>query len=304
MRVAQAVRERAFTWGTWLLGIIFLISASLKGTNVGSFVEEVARYRLVSSVFHLPLALAIIAAEAFLGAACLLDLSTRKALRGILGLLSVFAAATVWRWPLLQGRNCNCFGSILGGGPGDVLRHDLVLGCLVGALVVIAGKTPARHPAWRQRAVLGVLVTGVVITLVAQKSRARSPQGSVSPAAYEVRVLLSARCAHCLESAGKVRALASTLGAANVRIYIGGTNDLEIRDFLSKANLHTDCVPITMRQLSQMTDRVPRVQGLRGGRVVKEWIGAVPSPAELRDQIWGHATDRGQQDGGHLAGQN
>lgn len=92
----------------------------------------------------------------------------------------------------------------------------------------------------------------------------------------------------------RVRALATALGAAKVRIYIGATDDREIRDFLSKANLHTDYVPITMRQLSQMTDRVPRVLALRGGTMVKEWMGAVPSPSELRDQIWGPATDRGE----------
>ena len=140
MSLSEPAKRWTLFGGTWLLGILFMTAAVLKALNLNSFAQQIAQYQLVAPNLELPLGVALVTLEGMLGVACLASFHSRKALWGMIALLTLFLAATLLRWRLLEGTNCNCFGPLVGGGPRSVVLHATVLIAFAGGMIALVRK--------------------------------------------------------------------------------------------------------------------------------------------------------------------
>lgn len=266
--------------GTWLLGIVFMAAAFLKALDFNAFVQQISRYQLVTANLELPLGVALIALESVLGLACLLSFRPRIALWGIIALLTPFLAATLFRWTLLQGTNCNCFGPLVTGGPRAVVLHTAVFISLAAILIALMQKAVVPTSSRGLRVGGGVLA--MFLLVFAAQPTLQSSTLAPDAAGDQTRIFLSATCEKCQKEAEKVRHLANTTDIPQVHVFIAAAYQSEIDDYFKKTSLQLKYTPLTFSQLSRETQHVPKVQIFRGGKLVKEWQGDVPGLDEVR----------------------
>lgn len=283
-QLSESAKRRIVLFLSWLLGVTFTVAASLKAIGIESFSQQIARYNLAPSNFALPLAISVILLEAFLGISCIIGFYPPKALWGMVILLGLFVSATVFRWDLLQGTNCRCLGDFIVGGPKSVLWHNGLLILLAGSLIAIMRRTTIQWHSLRWLRTAAGVVAVITAMFIA---RPLSVKTSLAPPSEdEVRIFLSTTCKHCQESAGKVRELVNGSEMPPVRVFIGAQYQQQINDFLKNGNLDVDYIPLTFSQLAHQAEHVPTVRVFHGGKVVKEWIGDVPSLEEVRQSLW------------------
>lgn len=284
MLTSDAIRRWAVPCGTWALGTVFITAAGLKALDLGPFVEQVGRYRLMPSSLESPVAVLLILLEAALGVGCLCGFHLTRVLRAMVVLLSAFLAATVLRWDALRDTGCNCFGPNLAGGPASVVLHTTLLIAIAGGLIALSRKTGGHtRPRWLR---LGAgTVAMFFIMFAAQPFVAGSSPLAPPPAGDQVRIFMSATCPKCLDYSSKVQELSDSKGSVAVRVFIGASYEGQIRDYLKRGNLKVEYTAMTFSQLSRETTLVPRVQVLRAGKVVRVWDGVVPSQEEVKQAL-------------------
>ena len=282
MPQSQAVKKWTIFAGTWLLGIIFLAAAFLKALDVDAFAQQIARYQLLPANLDLPIAVGLIVVEALVGLACLVSFRLSIALAVMIALLALFFGATLFRWNLLQDTNCNCFGPVVTGGPRGVVLHTTVLIALAGVLLVLMRNTILTSSFRKGRIAAGVFAMFLLI-FVAQPFSGNNVQSAMT--GDQTRIFLSAVCEKCKKEAGKVRALAASNDVPPVRVFIGASYDYQINDYFKEVNLQVPYTPMSFPQLARATPQVPKVQIYRAGGLVKEWVGDVPDPDEVKQAL-------------------
>jgi hypothetical protein len=280
MPVSQSAKQWTVFGGSWLLGIIFLAAAFLKALDLNAFTQQIARYQLLPAGLEFPVAVGLIVVEGIVGLACLVSFRLRTALWLMTVLLALFLGATLFRWSLLQGTDCNCFGPVIVGGPGTVVLHTIALIALAAGLLVLMRNSILTSSFRKGRIAAGVFAMFLLIFVAKPFSNNALSQNE--PAGDQTRIFLSATCEKCKKEAEKVRALANSTDVPPVRIFIGALYDHQIDDYFKEVNLQVPYTPMTFSQLSRETPRVPKVQIFRAGSVVKEWEGDIPGLDEVR----------------------
>lgn len=275
-----STRLKAARLGIWLTGAFFLFAALVKVFDFAALRAQIQRYDLLPGEMAGTAAAVVILLEALLGLACLKLFQARKALWSLLGLLIAFSSATWIRFGQLQGTDCQCLGALFPGGPETVLLRNAVLAACIAALLVLTRKSPLLQASgWRR---LGLGVAAVLLTIVATRSFSGTSGLEAAPSQDDqLRIFLSATCKTCKKSVGRVGELASRYRAAPLRIFIAAHRQKEIDEFLQGIELQGGYVPLTVSQLARQVERVPTVQLLHQGKVLKEWVGEVPALAEL-----------------------
>lgn len=265
--------------GTWLLGLLFITAAGLKALEFASFVQQIERYGLIPRSLGTSAGVAVILAEAVLGMCCLLRFRTGAALWGVCALLATFLVATAARWSSLAGTNCGCFGSVSTGGPGAVLLHGSFLLAVAAGLILLRRRA-AGHTSYRGfRAATGVIAAFLIMFAV-QPSATSLPR--VGPREEGLRVFMSATCSKCMGEAGKAKELAESPAMVPVHVFIGADFKRQVEDFLKGAGVELEYTPLTFPQLAREARQVPTTQLFRGGKLLREWVGRVPNPEEVR----------------------
>lgn len=283
MPESQAVKKWTIFAGTWLLGIVFLAAAFLKALDINAFTQQITRYHLLPASLELPFAIGLIVVEGLVGLACLVNFRLRISLALMIALLALFFGATLFRWSLLQDSNCNCFGPVVTGGPGGVVLHTTLLIALAAVLLVLMKKTILTSSFRAGRIAAGVFAMFLLIFVAQPFAGNTLLQNAMT--GDQTRIFLSAICEKCKKEAGKVRALANSTDVPPVRIFIGASYDYQINDYFKEANLQVPYTPMTFPQLARETSQVPKVQIYRAGGLVKEWVGDVPGPDDVRQAL-------------------
>ena len=278
--LSQAAKQWAVFGGTWFLGIVFMAAAFLKALDLNAFTQQIGRYQLLPASVELPFAIGLIVVEGIVGVAGLVSFRLRTALWVMIALLALFLGATLFRWGLLHDTNCNCFGPVIVGGPRAVILHTTLLIALAAGLLALMRKTIITSSFRGGRIAAGVLAMFLLIFVAQPFSQNTLSQNELT--GDQTRIFLSAICEKCKKEADKVRALANSSDVPPVRVFIGASFDYQIADYFKEANLQVPYTPMTFSQLSRETPRVPKVQVLRGGNLVKEWEGDVPGLDEVK----------------------
>jgi hypothetical protein len=191
----------------------------------------------------------------------------------------------VVHWSALQSAQCGCFGPLSATSPAMSMMHEAAILLVVFFLLkgLSRGGMPAPTHTGRVWATLGLVAAALGYSVVIHPPQAggvvhRGP-------GLEVRVVLSATCAHCRQLAGNVQSLQQQLHSPEVTIYLGAQTSDEIDDFMKTTGVHLVYVPVTFRQLQQMSPSVPAVQILSNGAILQNWVGEVPSAGELQSAL-------------------
>ncbi|MEE8584056.1 MAG: MauE/DoxX family redox-associated membrane protein [Acidobacteriota bacterium] len=284
-------KEKAASWGVWLIGTAFAAAAVLKALDIESFSEQIALYQLIPPSLSLPGAVLIILLEATLGFLCISGIEARKALWGVFSLLIVFTAATAFRWSLLEGSDCNCFGLALPGGPAAVLWRNALLIPVVSALILWAPPGAAARPPRRLRTFSGVPLA-LILALFLQGFFAASPFSIDPEDGEQLRIFLSATCTTCRDSAESLHELVRGYKGGSVKVFIAARHQQEIDDFLEAGKLQIDYVPVTQSQVATQVKFFPVVRLLRDGGIVQEWSAELPTLQEVEKASRGQSRPR------------
>jgi hypothetical protein len=278
----KSLRKSSFFIGTWSLGVIFIVAAALKIGGFDSFARQISQYDLMPSKLINAAGILIITVEAIAGTLLLIGAYQLKAIKVVIALLLIFLSITLFKWDLLEGTDCNCFGSAMGGGPASVVWHDVMLLSFAALLIMLGRKQEYDKQSPRTfRAGVGALTVLVLVFFTHQTAMEGLPADSSSEG-RQVRVFLKATCIHCIESADQLRELIRAVDLPDVKVFIGAEYEGQIQDFLSRANLNVSYTPLTFSQLSRQVEHVPAVQILYMNKVLREWEGEVPTPEQVR----------------------
>jgi uncharacterized membrane protein YphA (DoxX/SURF4 family) len=284
MHLSEPARRRILLFELWLLGIIFTAAACLKAIDIDSFERQITRYNLASPKLAAQIAISIVLIEAVLGLCCIVGFQVKRALWGIVTLLSLFVVATALRWNVLQGTDCSCFGTTIGGGPGSVIWHNALLLFLTANLIFFLRKGAIQYSfRW-----VWVTIAAAVVFTALFFGQPHSVNGLLSRDAVaedHIRVFLSATCKTCQKSVGKVLEITRCSDLPPVRVFIGAQSESQISDLLKDERKDVNYIPVTFSQLAREAQQVPTIQVLRDGKVVKEWVGEVPSLGEVKQAV-------------------
>jgi uncharacterized membrane protein YphA (DoxX/SURF4 family) len=284
-RMRKPLAQKFYLCALWFLGSVFLFAAFSKILDFQQFLINLEPYGIGGHALQLLIAILVIAIEILLAVCIIAGGRPAFALLAACALLTVFGFETMMHWSALKGSQCGCFGPLSSSSPGTSLFHQ------GAAFVVTAGLffTTRRHPGLTPRTKMRVWVCAFIFTmallggLIVQPARTNAqieePQG------IQARALLSATCPHCRQVAGNIGSLQTAVGAPKLKVYIGAESKEEIEEFLRTTGAHLDYIPVTFRQLRSMSLQVPAIQITRNGKIIKNWIGGMPSVAEVQSAI-------------------
>ncbi len=271
----------------WIIGAIFLAAAFLKAWDIGQFSIQISYYELLPDALQLPAAFFIVALEAFIGICVISGFQRRLALAAGAGLLILFLAATGFRWNLLQGRDCGCFGSFDRGGPSVVLWQDSLFLVLVG----VAFKFRERMLRLAKNKIVTIAIT--ILCLVTATYSAMSTHSKLaslndetnSQGHLNIVIYLSSVCPHCIANSERINRVVDTPGLPPVKAYLGAENQQEVASFLQEGHLSIPYTTIPFSVLWLMTKSVPVLELRRGDTIVARWDGDMPEPQQVLDAI-------------------
>ncbi len=287
----MAESSKASRWITpvvWILGAVFLAAAFLKAWDINKFTFQINNYQMVPASLQLPAAFFIVALEAFIGIGMITGFKRGFALAAGGGLLVVFLAATGFRWNLLQGHDCGCFGSFDRGGPSAVLWQDSIL----LLLVILAYVFRSRIFRLSKNKVVSIAIPVLCLatatySAMSDQSKVASVNASDAAAQGQLNIViyLSSVCPHCIANSERINKIVSTPGLPPVKTYLGAENNQQIAAFLQEGHLSIPFETIPFNVLWLMTRSVPVIELRRGETIVGRWDAVMPTPQELLDAV-------------------
>jgi hypothetical protein len=119
-----------------IVGVVFLLAASLKALDPVSFVEQIQMYGIFPNLAGLA-AWVLVTLEIVLATGLILNWLPRIVPALTVGLLLFFIVITVYGNAIGLGESCGCFGNLVHRGPGQVILEDtLMLLALIFAAAV------------------------------------------------------------------------------------------------------------------------------------------------------------------------
>ncbi len=116
------------------VGLIFMVSAILKGLDLTAFAVQLSYYGIVRDPTLVKvLALSIVVLEVMLGLALILRIALRKCtLPATIGLLLAFTVLLAWTAVTKDIENCGCFGKYIQMSPLQSILKNLILISITG----------------------------------------------------------------------------------------------------------------------------------------------------------------------------
>jgi hypothetical protein len=270
----------------WVLASIFLFAAFTKLFDFPQFLANLAPYGIERHTFQVLAGWGILVAEVLLGISLLTGWRPKLALLGILTMLLLFMTETLIHRSALTGTQCGCFGPLSASSPGSSLVHQGVTALLATAVGIVVYRRPGvAQNRVSTRAWMGASAVTVALLTAFFLQPGGSSAQVADGAGIQVRAVLSATCSHCQQMAAGIALLQSGTPSPRLKVYIGADSREQIDDFLAGTQVHLDYVPVTFRQLRNMSTRVPAVQVTRNGEVIRNWVGELPSPAEIQSVV-------------------
>jgi uncharacterized membrane protein YphA (DoxX/SURF4 family) len=285
--------------GRGLLGLIFLVAASLKAVNPAGFSTQIESYGWLPASWIYPSALFFITVEFLLGMALVVNLLPRLASLGTGLLLLAFMVVLVEAWYNGKVVDCGCFGANSGVGPGAGALRDLgFLALLVPTF--LWGASPSRGQ-WRVSVVAVSVLLGLSLSLAAPSLPLDGLLTRLSPGATLVELEMEALVP---EQGAILVALLDLEGEAS-QAAVASLNDLTM-EFLDAEVLsfaaagaderfvfgieHGALFPVEEignGTLGQMARRLPRFALFQEGQVTAVWNDQAPDPESLRSVLEG-----------------
>lgn len=284
---------KAARWAAVAVGVLFLVAGFGKILEPYGFYSALASYGVTGGVRY-PLAILLPATELMLGIMLVAGWKRRQAAIVAAAFFVVFIAAIGNGWSQGTLEECGCFGPFLQRSPRDALLIDLVF---LGLSLFAGGWLPSRSPAlagWRAITLLfvGVLGMGVVSSVLLGGG---GGVAAVAPAMDAVDLsrgehllyLFHYECPHCAEMSPRVAAYGRDPALPPVIGFTFRTPQRELDAYLEHYDLRIPAQVLSGTTFGSITGEgaVPQLVYVRGGAIVKTWLGELPFAAELREEL-------------------
>ena len=280
------------------IGLVLIIAASLKTTDMQLFVGQMRAYGVISHPVLLILgAWTLILAEFTLGAALLVYYQARLTASIVMSLFVIFIGANIWAWVTSVTDDCGCFGTWLVRTPGEALIEDVFL----LAALIPTWLSPKRPRLIISRIKIGLVVVALLAGLIMPIAISGHPRLWIDPPRMNdieaeitilqiqgvtgmdlkhgdyLIVLMLTDCIHCQESVPALCDLAEQPGLP--RLIALSPNDEEQRKAFNE--IFNPSYPIGQVDLHVFLrllgdSDVPRVILIRDGRVLHIWDEEIP----------------------------
>ena len=273
-----------------LIGLVFLVTGTLKALDSARLRDQILRYRLLPAPWAQPAAVLVIAFECALGAALLLGLSVWLLPLAALVLVG-FAALTAWGTSSGRVDDCGCYGGLVMLTPAQSLALDGVYVALLAAAWWLAPADPIAPGRWSW-----VVIVAVVVAAVAAAWRSRSTPlvdlalvrvgrrwrrswlkqyaRDVTEGSHFV-VFLSRDCPYCKRWVPLLNIIEVQPELPSV-VAVMSLEEDELRAFLAEHLIRFSVTHMPQSLVSLMASAFPTAALIEDGRVTQKWVGEMP----------------------------
>jgi len=285
------------------VGLILLIAALLKATDMELFIRQIRDYGIISQRVALTLsARGLIALECALGVGLLVFYRPRLILSLTGGLLLIFLGVTGWAWMTGATGDCGCFGAWMRHTPGEAAIQNLVL--LAATLLAWVGSrhlqvryTRVKAWAFASACVIGLTLPVVFGFSVSGITQPHSKAVEIELANLQIQglggidlkhgayliVLTDTECVHCREVLPDLNTLAEATELPAVIALC--TNEesqrtMFVEEFQPMFPIGQVREDVFWRLLGE--GDIPRIILVRDGYVQQVWDQTVPDEDSVR----------------------
>lgn len=288
---------------TFIVGLVFLVTGTVKALSSRRFIEHIARLGLVPGQLIVPTAITFIGLECALGAALILYVYPQWLVPGTLGLLVLLSIITVWSTSSGRTEDCGCYGGLAIITPTQSVLLNLGYISLMG----LAWYYPADNyetAAWKWILSLVLFVLAVVL---AQKSidspvvdlsylkAGKQWQAKWLDSSQDITkgthfiVFLGQECPYCKRWVPLLNVMNAQPHLPKVTAAMT-LNDEEIEKFKAKHLVHFPVVEMNRLLFSYMAEAVPTAALIKEGIVENVAVGEIPQEYSREIQRFYRAT--------------
>jgi uncharacterized membrane protein YphA (DoxX/SURF4 family) len=303
---------KAYGWRWWLprllagaLGLIFLVSALSKATDLGLFVRQMRAYGIMSN--HLLLtacAWGLITLEFGLGIGLLIYYRPRLILSLTAMLMLVFLAATSWASFNGVAEECGCFGAWLKRTPKEAVIENLILLTIAVLARLGYGHSQARQSRAKIWTVASAFLIGALLPLAFGFSLQRISESQSKGIGVDISQLeiegvqgidlnnipyllagMDLDCGHCLELVEALNALAEEPEIPSV-IGLCINEENRRRRFMEEFEPAFPIGKISEDDFWRLLADadLPRILYIRDGRIRQAWDQTVPDKEAIKSE--------------------
>jgi hypothetical protein len=289
---------------TFIVGLVFLVTGTIKALNSRKFIEHIARLGLVPGRVILPVAIAFIGLECALGTALILHTYPEWLVPGTLGLLVLLSTVTIWSTSSGRTEDCGCYGGLAIVTPTQSILLNLGYIALMGLAWY--------YPIANYETAIWQWVLPLALLIVAMVSAQKSVQNPVIDLAYlkagkqwkkkwlekspqdltqgtQFIVFLGQECPYCKRWVPLLNVMNAQPHLPNVTAVMT-LNDEEIETFKAKHLVHFPVVEMNKLLFGYMAEAVPTAALVKEGKVESVAAGEIPEQYAKEIQQFYRAT--------------
>ena len=288
---------------TFIVGLVFLVTGTIKALSSRKFIEHIAQLGLVPGQLIVPVAITFIGLECALGAALILHVYPQWLVPGAIALLVLLSIVTIWSTSSGRTEDCGCYGGLAIITP----TQSVLLNIGYVSLMGLAWYYPVANyetAAWKW-------ILSLVLFVLAMVSAQKSIENPVIDLTYlkagkrwkakwldssqdltqgtHFVVFLGQECPYCKRWVPLLNVMNAQPHLPNVTAAMT-LNDEEIEAFKAKHLVHFPVVEMNRLLFGYMAEAVPTAALIIDGVVENVAVGEIPEQYAKEIQHFYRAT--------------
>lgn len=284
---------------TALVGAVFLFSSAVKANDSRTFVQDLARYRLLGADRLAPAAVLLTGLEGALGMALLLHVYPLYLVPLSIVALAVLAGLTLWGERERDLEDCGCYGGVVLLTPKQSAALDLLFIALLATALALPA-ADAATPAWTLVLVGLTFAAGAALAVRSrqkplvdlsrvQKGRAwrRSwlPKYRLDQGGHFL-VFMSKSCPYCKAWVPILNVMHTQQDFPRVLGVMSLTDEEEVAAFRREHLIRFEVAQMDALLFRQMVTAYPTAVLVEDGVIKDLWEGAMPEPYVKRVKMF------------------
>ena len=288
---------------TFIVGLVFLVTGTIKALSSRKFIEHIAQLGLVPGQLIVPVAITFIGLECALGAALILHVYPQWLVPGAIALLVLLSVVTIWSTSSGRTEDCGCYGGLAIITPTQSVLLNLGYVSLMGLAWY--------YPIANYETAIWKWILSLALFVFADISAQKSLENPVIDLAYlkagkqwkakwldssqdltkgtNFMVFLGQECPYCKRWVPLLNVMNAQPHLPNVTAAMTLNNE-EIEKFKAKHLVHFPVVEMNRLLFGYMAEAVPTAALIKDGTVESVAVGEIPEQYAREIQHFYRAT--------------